>query len=69
MPALAARARMSERNVIRVFRAETGQTPAAYVEATRLEAARQLLEASDAGVAAVYGLVEALARSPDRRTA
>lgn len=44
---LAARARMSERNFTRVFRAETGRTPAAYVESARVEAARRLLETTD----------------------
>jgi transcriptional regulator GlxA family with amidase domain len=42
--ALAARAAMSPRNFARMFRRETGLTPAAYVEALRVEAARQRLE-------------------------
>lgn len=42
--ALAARAAMSPRNFARAFRRETGLTPAAYVEALRVEAARQRLE-------------------------
>jgi transcriptional regulator GlxA family with amidase domain len=41
---LAARAAMSPRNFARAFRRETGITPAAYVEALRVEAARQRLE-------------------------
>jgi transcriptional regulator GlxA family with amidase domain len=41
---LARRAGMSERNFSRQFRGDTGVTPAAYVEATRLDAARVLLE-------------------------
>jgi transcriptional regulator GlxA family with amidase domain len=41
---LAARAAMSPRNFARAFRRETGVTPAAYVEALRVEAARQRLE-------------------------
>ncbi len=41
---LAARAAMSPRNFARAFRRETGLTPAAYVEALRVEAARQRLE-------------------------
>jgi transcriptional regulator GlxA family with amidase domain len=42
--ALAIRARLSERSFARAFRAEVGQTPAAYVEALRVERARTLLE-------------------------
>jgi transcriptional regulator GlxA family with amidase domain len=45
--ALAARAAMSPRHFARCFRDETGTTPARYVEATRLEAARRRLEESD----------------------
>ncbi len=41
---LAERAAMSPRNFARFFRRETGMTPAAYVEALRVERARQLLE-------------------------
>lgn len=46
-PALAARMNLSERHFARVFRQETGTTPAAYVEAARVEAARRLLEGTD----------------------
>jgi transcriptional regulator GlxA family with amidase domain len=42
--ALAARAHMSPRHLARTFRAETGVTPARYVERVRLEAARRHLE-------------------------
>jgi transcriptional regulator GlxA family with amidase domain len=42
--ALAARAGFSERSFARAFRAEVGQTPAAYVEGLRVERARALLE-------------------------
>ncbi len=42
--ALADRAIMSERSFARAFRREVGQTPAAYVEALRIEHARALLE-------------------------
>jgi transcriptional regulator GlxA family with amidase domain len=42
--ALAAQARLSERSFARAFRAEIGQTPAAYVETLRVERARALLE-------------------------
>ena len=51
--ALAERAGMSERTFIRAFRAEIGTTPAAHVEALRVEAARTLLETTDLTVAAV----------------
>ncbi|MEN3974844.1 helix-turn-helix domain-containing protein [Emcibacter sp. SYSU 3D8] len=44
VPALAARACMSERTLARVFRAETGVTPAEFVERSRTEAARRDLE-------------------------
>lgn len=46
VPALAARAGMSERNFARVFRAEAGVTPAAFVEGARIDAARRLVEES-----------------------
>ncbi len=42
--AMAARAHMSPRNFARAFRAQTGVTPARYVESVRLEAARRRLE-------------------------
>jgi len=42
--AMARRAAMSERNFIRVFREQVHQTPKAYVEAARLQAACRLLE-------------------------
>jgi transcriptional regulator GlxA family with amidase domain len=42
--ALAGRVAMSPRNFARAFRRETGLTPAAYVEALRVEAARHHLE-------------------------
>ncbi|MDQ0378612.1 GlxA family transcriptional regulator [Amycolatopsis thermophila] len=66
--ALAARMCLSERHFARVFRRETGITPAAYVEAARVEAARRLLESTDEPldeVAAACGLgsVETLHRS------
>ncbi|CAG7618706.1 GlxA family transcriptional regulator [Actinacidiphila bryophytorum] len=68
VPALAARAGMSERHFTRVFRAETGRTPAAFVESARVEAARRLLESTGTTVEAVaracgYGTRETLQRS------
>ena len=53
VPALARRAGMSPRNFARAFRRETGVTPAAYVEAQRVEAARRLLESTTRSVAQV----------------
>lgn len=38
---------VSDRQLVRIFKAELGMTPAAYVEAARVEAARQQLEATD----------------------
>ncbi len=46
--ALAARVNMSVRNFSRTFRREFGKTPARFVEALRVEAARRLMEQSDA---------------------
>uniref|UniRef100_A0AAU2JM32 GlxA family transcriptional regulator n=1 Tax=Streptomyces sp. NBC_00049 TaxID=2903617 RepID=A0AAU2JM32_9ACTN len=65
---LAGRMCLSERHFARVFRQETGTSPAAYVEAARVEAARRLLETTDLPleqVAGVTGLgsVETLHRS------
>lgn len=56
---LAQRLSLSTRHFSRLFAQRTGTTPAAYVESARLEAARRLLEESDAGlpqVAAASGL-------------
>ncbi|WP_157249581.1 GlxA family transcriptional regulator [Nonomuraea typhae] len=66
--ALATRMCLSERHFARVFRQETGTTPAAYVEAARVETARRLLESTDQPldqVAAACGLgsVETLHRA------
>jgi len=47
VPALASRAGMSERSFARVFRSETGTTPAEFVEKVRIDAARRLAEESD----------------------
>jgi transcriptional regulator GlxA family with amidase domain len=44
---LARRCAMSPRHFARVFREETGTTPAAYVEAVRLDEARRLLATTD----------------------
>ncbi|MFI9361397.1 GlxA family transcriptional regulator [Kitasatospora sp. NPDC053057] len=68
VPALAGRVAMSERNFTRVFRTETGRTPASYVESVRIEAAKRLLETTAATLDAVarscgFGTVETLHRS------
>jgi transcriptional regulator GlxA family with amidase domain len=47
VPAMAERVHMSLRNFARVFRDEVGQTPAAFVERLRVEAARRRLEETD----------------------
>lgn len=70
--ALAARMCLSERHFARVFRQETGATPAAYVEAARVEAARRLLESTDqpldrVAVACGLGSVETLHRALRRQ--
>ena len=53
--AMAARANMSARHFARAFAAETGITPARYVERVRLEAARRRLEDGAEPVAAIAG--------------
>jgi transcriptional regulator GlxA family with amidase domain len=50
---LAARAAMSPRHFARVFRRETGCTPAKYVERARVDAARRLLEDGSDGLEGV----------------
>ena len=52
---LAARAAMSPRHFARIFRAETGQTPARFVEHVRVEAARRRLEEGDASIEQIAG--------------
>jgi transcriptional regulator GlxA family with amidase domain len=66
--AMATRAHMSPRHFARAFRAETGLTPARYVELVRLEAARMRLEDSSEPVAAVaaacgFGTAETMRRA------
>ncbi|MET9324131.1 GlxA family transcriptional regulator [Streptomyces sp. NPDC003038] len=72
--ALAVRMRLSERHFARVFKQETGASPAAYVEAARVEVARRLLETTDCPlnqVAATAGLgsAETLHRAFKRQLA
>jgi transcriptional regulator GlxA family with amidase domain len=72
VPALAERACMSPRNFARAFRKEVGMTPAVYVEAARIEAARIALDGSQEPVEAVarrcgFGTVETMRRAFHRR--
>ncbi len=65
---LARRAAMSPRNFARVFRRETGMTPAAFVEMARIEAARRRLEESNDGIDAIvsscgFGTRESMRRA------
>ena len=71
LPALARRAALSERHFSRVFRAETGMTVAAYVEAARIEAAQRLLESTRDGLDRIartcgFGTVETMHRTFNR---
>ncbi|MFF3013251.1 GlxA family transcriptional regulator [Streptomyces sp. NPDC057939] len=71
---LAARMCLSERHLARVFKQETGASPAAYVEAARVEVARRLLETTDSPVehvatAAGLGSAETLHRAFRRQLA
>jgi transcriptional regulator GlxA family with amidase domain len=66
--AMAARAHMSPRHFARAFHAETGVTPARYVERVRLEAARMRLEDTAEPVATVaaacgFGTAETMRRA------
>lgn len=67
LPALAARAGMSERNFSRAFHREVGVTPARFVEVARLDRAKTLLETTDWPLARVaersgFGSLDALHR-------
>jgi transcriptional regulator GlxA family with amidase domain len=67
VPELARRANLSPRQFARAFTAEVGQSPGRYVDATRLETARRLLEDRADGAGA-YG-VEQVARTTGYGTA
>lgn len=72
IPNLAERARMSERTFGRVFSAETGMTPARYVELVRLDRAKLLLETTKWPLARIadrsgLGSAATLARAFRRR--
>jgi transcriptional regulator GlxA family with amidase domain len=65
---MAAHAHMSPRHFARAFRAETGLTPARYVERVRLEAARRRLEDTAEPIAAIartcgFGTAETMRRA------
>jgi transcriptional regulator GlxA family with amidase domain len=65
---MAQRACMSARHFARAFRAETGLTPARYVERVRLEAARARLEDTSESIASVasacgFGTAETMRRA------
>jgi transcriptional regulator GlxA family with amidase domain len=71
LPVLAAQAALSERHFSRLFRAETGMTVSAYVEAARIEAARRLLESTRDGLDRIartcgFGTVETMHRTFNR---
>lgn len=66
--ALARLAHMSPRHFARSFRAETGVTPARYVESVRIEAARRALEDTPTAVASIaaacgFGTPETMRRT------
>jgi transcriptional regulator GlxA family with amidase domain len=72
VPALARRANMSERTLARAFRNEAGATPAAYVEAARVERAALELQAPGATIDAVarrcgFGTADTMRRAFRRR--
>jgi transcriptional regulator GlxA family with amidase domain len=68
VPVLAEQAALSERQLTRLFAKETQTTPARFVERVRVEAARDLLEASGSSVDAVaeacgFGSAETMRRA------
>jgi transcriptional regulator GlxA family with amidase domain len=72
VPALAARAHMSPRHFARAFAGEVGVTPAAYVEAVRVERARHALERGAASLDSVargcgFASAEVMRRAFHRR--
>ncbi|MBN9747372.1 AraC family transcriptional regulator [Amycolatopsis sp. A1MSW2902] len=65
---LAVHAHVTDRQITRVFKAELGMTPAAYVEHARVEAARHRLETTDETLSRIagtcgFGTVSTLNRS------
>ena len=71
VPALARHCAMSVRSFSRTFRRETGTTPAAFVQASRVETARRLIAASEATLDDIarscgFGSVETMHRAFQR---
>ncbi|MFE1452346.1 GlxA family transcriptional regulator [Streptomyces olivaceoviridis] len=69
---LARHAHVSERQLARIFKAELGMTPAAYIEAARVEAARNRLETTDdtldrVATACGFGTADTLIRAFRRK--
>ncbi|WP_245655520.1 GlxA family transcriptional regulator [Nocardia coubleae] len=69
---LAEQAHVSERQLTRIFRTELGMTPAAYIEAARVEVARHRLETTDETLQRIaagcgFNTVDTLARAFRRR--
>jgi transcriptional regulator GlxA family with amidase domain len=69
---LAEHAHLSERQLTRVFKAELGMTPSAYVESARVEMARNQLESTDATLERIvsacgFGTTDTLIRAFRRR--
>ena len=65
---LARKVALSERHLLRRFSAELGTTPARYVAAARVDAARRELEAGDETVATIaarvgFGTAESMRRT------
>lgn len=65
---LATRAGMSERNFVRVFTREVGESPGRYVEQVRVTTARRALESRSSGVATIaaeagFGTSETMRRA------
>ncbi|MCX4725565.1 DJ-1/PfpI family protein [Streptomyces sp. NBC_00440] len=69
---LAAYAHVGERQLTRIFKAELGTTPSAYVESARVEVARNQLESTDATLERIvsscgFGTTDTLVRAFRRR--
>lgn len=68
VPELAQQAHVSDRHLTRIFKDELGTTPAAYIEAARIEAAKNRLETTDDTLERIttvcgFGTVDTLARA------
>ncbi|MFD5462357.1 GlxA family transcriptional regulator [Kitasatospora sp. NPDC127059] len=72
VPALAAHAHLSERQLVRIFKTELATTPSAYIESARVELARHRLESGDdtlerIATACGFGTTDTLVRAFRRR--